>query len=153
MNPLSGSRGKRDVEAKTKARDVWFAGGIRFQCQLCGKCCRGEPGFVWVTADEISRMARHLELPRDEFVTTYVRREDMGFSLRERADGDCVLWSRKCTVYPCRPSQCRTFPFWKHGLTSEEAFAAVNRGCPGVGKGRLYTCEEILAIASAQRDT
>jgi len=138
---------------ETRTRDVWFARGIRFQCQLCGKCCRGEPGYVWLSAEEITRMAQHLTMPRDQFAREYVRRVDVGLSLKERPDGDCVLWKGKCTVYACRPSQCRTFPFWKHGLTSEAAFAAVHRGCPGVGKGRLYTCEEILAIASARRDT
>jgi len=141
------------VDPKTKTRELWFAAGIRFQCQFCGKCCRGEPGFVWVTTEEIRRMARHLEIPREEFAGLYVRRVDAGLSLRERPDGDCALWQGKCTVYPCRPAQCRTFPFWKHGLASESAFAATHRACPGVGKGRRYTCEEILAIASARRDT
>lgn len=141
------------MDAKTKTREVWFAAGIRFQCQGCGKCCRGDPGFVWVSLDEITRMARHLDLSRDEFAGRCVRRVELGLSLRERPGGDCVLWQEKCTVYACRPSQCRTFPFWKQGLLSEAAFAVTHRACPGVGKGKLYTCEEILAIASDRRDT
>ena len=143
----------RDDVPKRKTATPWFAGGIQFECQTCGMCCRGEPGFVWVTLDEIVRMAEHLGIARDEFVGRYVRREDMRLSLRERDNGDCVLWQGTCTVYPCRPAQCRTFPFWEEGLGSAEAFELVSRGCPGVGRGRRYTCEEILRIAAGREDT
>ena len=36
-------------------------------------------------------------------------------TLRERANGECVFWDRQagCTVYPARPAQCRTWPFWE----------------------------------------
>jgi len=140
-------------ERKSKPRVPWFAAGIRFECQRCGKCCRGEPGFVWVTRVEIERMAGHLNMPRETFARKYVRREGTRLSLKERANGDCVLWDKRCTVYECRPVQCRTFPFWKHALKSRAAFRQTSQSCPGIGKGRLYTCEEILAIAAGQRDT
>ena len=138
--------------AKTTT-DFWFAEGIRFECQRCGKCCRGEPGYVWVKPDEIARMAEHLKVTAQEFRETYVRRQGLGLSLKERDNGDCILWKEKCLVYECRPVQCRGFPFWTYALKSRAAFAEVGRGCPGVGKGRLYTCEDILAIASGLRDT
>ena len=77
----------------------------------------------------------------------------MRLSLRERANGDCVLWQGTCTAYPCRPAQCRTFPFWKDGLRSRKTFELVSRGCPGVDRGRRYTCEEILRIAAGREDT
>ena len=93
------------------------------------------------------------EAKRDDFVERYVRREGMRLSLKERPNGDCVLWDETCRVYPCRPSQCRTFPFWGDGLKSEAAFRRVSRGCPGVGKGRCYSCEEILRIAAGLEDT
>ncbi|GAG33490.1 unnamed protein product, partial [marine sediment metagenome] len=62
-------------------------------------------------------------------------------------------WQEACLVYECRPAQCRSFPFWPDALKSKAAFRAISRGCPGVGKGRLYTVEDILAIASGLRDT
>jgi len=116
-------------------------------------CCRGEPGYVWVTPGEIREMAGHLGMSRQEFAGRYVRRVDMHLSLKERSNGDCVLWDGTCRVYPCRPSQCRTFPFWDDGLKSEAMFQLVSRGCPGVGKGRCYTCEEIGRIAAGLEDT
>ena len=26
----------------------WFKEGLKFECQRCGRCCRGEPGVIWV---------------------------------------------------------------------------------------------------------
>jgi len=108
---------------------------------------------VWVTFEEITRMAVTVGMSRDDFVEKYVRREGFRLSLRERANGDCVLWHDRCDVYNCRPVQCRTFPFWEDALGSERAFRLVARDCPGVGKGKRYTAEEILRIASGLQDT
>lgn len=98
-------------------------------------------------------MAGHLNVARDEFVKKYVRRDGTRLSLRERPNGDCILWKDKCLVYGSRPKQCRTFPFWAHAIRSKAAFVEVSRGCPGLRCGRLYTCEDILAIAAGLRDT
>ncbi|HUW55147.1 MAG TPA: YkgJ family cysteine cluster protein [Planctomycetota bacterium] len=133
--------------------EYWFAEGIRFECRRCGTCCRGEPGYVWVTTEEIRRMAEHLGMAPVDFAKEYVRREGTKLSLKEHENGDCVLWKESCVVYECRPAQCRGFPFWTHALKSKAAFAEVTRTCPGVGTGRLYTVEDILAIAAGLRDT
>ena len=42
-------------------------------------------------------------------------------SLVEFPNGDCVFFhgeSRTCQVYPVRPRQCRTWPFWNSDLSS-----------------------------------
>ena len=98
-------------------------------------------------------MASDLGISRDAFVTRHVRREGLRLSLRERPNGDCMLWDGGCTVYTNRPRQCRTFPFWEHALASEQAFVSTARGCPGVGGGRRYSAEEILRIANGLEDT
>lgn len=126
----------------------WYADGLRFECQGCGACCRGEPGYVWVTTDEIREMAAHLGLAPKEFGRLHVRRVGFRRSLRERPDGDCVLWGgpeRGCLVYPARPTQCRTFPFWKETLRSPAAWERVGERCPGVNRGRLFSLDEIEA--------
>ena len=138
---------------KEEPSEFWFAEGITFECRRCGKCCRGEPGYVWVTTDEIRRMADHLGIPPTELANRYVRRQGTRLSLKEHDNGDCAFWKEECVVYECRPAQCRSFPFWTHALKSKAAFMANCRGCPGVGTGRLYTVEDILAIAAGLRDT
>lgn len=141
------------MSAHDPNNNLWFARGVVFECIKCGQCCRGEPGFVWVIPAEIDRMAAALKMPRKEFVRQYVRREGLRLSLKERRSGDCILWREGCTVYEARPKQCRTFPFWKEALGAKRMFDAMHRNCPGVGRGKLYTCDEILAIAQGHKDT
>jgi hypothetical protein len=133
--------------------DLWFARGVQFECVRCGKCCRGEPGYVWVTTEEIAAMAARLKISREKFIRWNVRREGLRLSLKERKGGDCILWHGQCTVYEARPRQCRAFPFWKEALHAKRVFDALHRDCPGVGRGKFYTCEDILAIAQGQRET
>jgi Fe-S-cluster containining protein len=65
-------------------------------------------------------------------------------SLKEKQNYDCVfLNERGCSVYEGRPRQCRTYPFWMSILESEERWEEEKKSCPGIGKGRLYTKEEI----------
>lgn len=132
----------------TPAAEPWYASGIRFECQRCGRCCRGEPGVVWVAPHEIDRMSRHLGISHQDFRTLYLRRLGFRVSLRERPDGDCILFNNGCSVYPVRPTQCSAFPFWKRALDSLETFRSVTRNCPGAGRGRVYSLAEICSASN-----
>ncbi len=122
----------------------WYSDGLRFECTRCGRCCRGEPGYVWVREIEIASIARFLKLETAEFVRTYVRRAMGDNALLELANGDCVFWSPTgCRIYEVRPTQCRTFPFWHEYVRSTKGWAEATRRCPGVNKGRLYLPAEI----------
>jgi Fe-S-cluster containining protein len=123
---------------------TWYQNGLRFECQRCGGCCRGEPGYVWVRHGEIAAIARILGLSTSEFMRRYARKVWNDYSLVERENGDCVFWSPEgCEVYEVRPTQCRTFPFWHEYVRSPEAWEQAAQRCPGVGKGRLYSGAEI----------
>ena len=137
----AGSSGSDDAPVR------WYARGIRFECQKCGQCCRGEPGVVWVSQYEIKRIAEHLGLAKKEFRRKYLRRVGFRVSLKEYDNGDCFLYEDGCVAYPVRPRQCQTFPFWPDALRSRKWFDRMARGCPGIGKGKLYTCEEIETIS------
>ena len=53
----------------------WYHEGLRFTCQQCGNCCRGpDPGYVWVTEDEIAALAKRLDMSLDAFGRRYLRR-------------------------------------------------------------------------------
>lgn len=128
--------------------ECWYADGLRFQCQPgCTDCCGGAPGDVWVDADARRAIAEALALPLGEFNRRYVRRSATGHSLTERPNYDCILLTESgCAVYPVRPRQCRTFPFWDEHLASLDAWEQLGSECPGIGKGRLWTREEIDRI-------
>jgi Fe-S-cluster containining protein len=61
-------------------------------------------------------------------------------------DQNCsFLDGKRCSVYEGRPSQCRTWPFWPENMNARTWNREIVPFCPGVGKGRLYTAEEIKA--------
>jgi Fe-S-cluster containining protein len=66
------------------------------------------------------------------------------FSLRERRGGSCCLYDGGCTIYPVRPRQCSTWPFWFDIMRSEKRWHNAAKNCPGIGQGRLHTRAEIL---------
>jgi Fe-S-cluster containining protein len=125
----------------------WFDKGLRFECTGCGDCCTGAPGYVWVNREEIELLAQKLGMGVSEFESEYVRQVGIRKSLIEYANGDCVFFDpnqRKCTVYEARPRQCRTWPFWGSNVASEEAWEQTCEVCPGSGRGKLHTAEQIV---------
>jgi Fe-S-cluster containining protein len=126
--------------------EPWYADGLRFACTQCGHCCTGDPGFVWVNDDEVRALAAFRNEPIEEVLGLYTRSEGgTRRSLREKANGDCVFYDRQsgCTVYPVRPRQCRTWPFWECNTQSPADWAKAARECPGMNKGELIPAEEI----------
>jgi Fe-S-cluster containining protein len=135
-------------------KDVWYAGGLRFQCTQCGDCCSGSEGYVWVNQQEIDDMARKVGMEPQAFEAAYVKRVGVRRSLKERTNGDCVLLdekTRKCTAYEERPRQCKTWPFWDSNIRSPKAWAEAAEACPGCNKGNLVPLESIVEQASRIR--
>jgi uncharacterized protein len=113
----------------------WYANGLRFECTGCGKCCTGAPGYVWVTEKEIEAIASYLKISVQEFGKKYLRRIDNRYSLIERSKTyDCVFLEdkTKCKIYPVRPTQCQTFPYWPDLLSSEKAWQEAASYCEGI---------------------
>ncbi len=106
-------------------------------CSECeGACCRGESGYVWIKYPEIEEMAKYLGLSIEDFARIYLRKVGHRYSLVEKRlsedDYACIFFDEKlkrCGVYPVRPRQCRTFPFWESFKNNEEE---VRKECPGI---------------------
>lgn len=125
--------------------ESWYRDGLRFTCTQCGNCCSGAPGYVWVTQEERRQIAEFLGIELAELERLYVRRVGVRHSLIENAgaSGDCVFLreqggKRVCGIYPVRPRQCRTWPFWTSNLRSAEAWGKAARECPGMNHGRHH---------------
>ena len=127
--------------------EPWFEDGLRFRCTRCGNCCTGTPGYVWVNDAELAAIADFRGKSVEEVTGLYTRRAKRGRTLREKDNGDCVFYDRKrgCTIYPVRPRQCRTWPFWESNVATPEAWERTCEICPGSGKGDLISSEEIVA--------
>ena len=145
-------------------RTRWYDRGLKFDCTECGNCCTGPPGYVWISEAEIRLLASHLGRSVADMRKRYLRKIGRRFSLRERKtpDGqyDCVFLTdrpdgpggqkrRGCGIYPVRPLQCRTFPFWDGIVASRRSWESAARHCPGIGQGRCYSPEQIEALRDA----
>ena len=113
---------------------TWYKKGLRFGCTQCGQCCTGAPGYVWVSDEDIKRMAAFLKITDEEFIGKYTREIDGRLALLELPQSyDCIfLQEKKCLLYDARPKQCRTFPFWPENLVSQKAWDATARHCEGI---------------------
>lgn len=112
----------------------WYKNGLKFKCTGCGGCCTGEPGYVWLTPEEVDEIAAHLGISKDQFIQSYTRSIFGRLSLREdRISFDCIfLKEKRCQIYTARPSQCRTFPWWKENIASPQSWKEVGKRCEGV---------------------
>jgi Fe-S-cluster containining protein len=132
-------------------RTPWYAGGLAFECGRCGRCCAGpEEGYVWVNDDELRAIAGFLRADAQTVRSGFTRRVGVRLSVVEdfhthncifltiNADGRGV-----CAIYPVRPAQCRTWPFWVHNLRNPEDWLAAGERCLGVNRGQLHPLEEI----------
>lgn len=125
--------------------EPWYRRGLRFTCTQCGDCCTGEPGFVWVNDDDLTTLAAFRGEAVDEVRDRFTRTTGRGRTIREKNNGDCVFFESGigCTVYPVRPPQCRTWPFWESNVATSEAWERTCSVCPGSGRGKLIPSEEI----------
>ena len=105
-------------------------------CASCGgRCCIGESGNIFVNPDEIRAIATVLKLDVETFKVGYLIKKGYKYSLREKIVGlshDCIFYDREhngCKIYPARPMQCRTFPFWDY---YKERVDELKRECPGI---------------------
>lgn len=104
-------------------------------CSSCrGTCCRWG-GYVWITEEEMIDIAQFRGMDLGVFADTYVRAANGRLSLQDRLiDGEqiCCMFNpyeNKCTIYEHRPSQCRTFPFWKQ---YRDKYKELLEYCPGI---------------------
>ena len=106
-------------------------------CQNCeGRCCTGESGYIWAKYTEIEKMATFVNLSIEDFATMYLRKVKHRYSLIEKQlstdNFACIFFDeseKRCSIYPVRPLQCRTFPFWEQFKHDEKE---VRKECPGI---------------------
>lgn len=148
---------------RSEQKTDWFEPGLHFECTQCGNCCTGPPGFVWFDEDEREAMAAYLELSVERFNELYVTQLQRKESLSEvMRDGqyDCIFLERDeagrglCRIYPVRPQQCQTWPFWPENLVHSDQWKRAARNCPGMiaggnqpeAVGNFYPAEQVRLV-------
>lgn len=143
----------------TDASTPWYDPGLSFKCTQCGNCCTGPSGFVWFNDDEAKAIADYLQMDEKAFRRKFARRKFGRWTLDEvkaQHGYDCVFLRRDaegkamCSIYPVRPQQCRTWPFWPENLASKEAWDQAAQRCPGMKQGGQFVpVEKIRIIAGS----
>jgi len=119
---------------------------VKFECQKgCSNCCKSG-GVVHISEEDVTNISKYIKISRDEFWKKYTTIEGKKIYLKEQEIDDCIfLKDDKCTIYPVRPTQCRTFPFWPQNVKSEKRWKMVMDECPGISEGEEFTKQDIEA--------
>jgi len=118
----------------------FYKNGLKFECVQCSNCCRIDPGYVFLSYNDLHRLKEKFNLTEDEFIKKYCRIVNMGeqkrISLIEKSNYDCIFWNNGgCEIYELRPLQCKSYPFWKPFLVNKKAWHSEAESCPGMNKG------------------
>jgi len=101
---------------------------------------------VWLRIENMHQIAEFLRLQLRDFTKKYVRKIGERWSLINAPNGDCIFYESGCTIYQVRPTQCRTFPFWKENLEKPGNWQKTAKDCEGMNQGKIYSEEEIDAL-------
>lgn len=126
--------------------------GYRFECQTaCIKCCQ-QPGFVYLTEDDLARIAAFLGMSAEDFERKHCYRTKNFIRLRIPRLAPCMfLTPQGCSIHAVKPTQCSTFPFWPELLEPHRAWRQMAKLCPGMNQGPLVSIENAKAIAASAR--
>lgn len=125
---------------------------IRFFClKDCSNCCSVPGGFVFLTENESKEIAEYLSLDYQEFLKHFTRQIDDELTLMDGENEACVfLENHRCLIYPKRPKQCRTFPFWQQNMNSIKNWEFTKQVCPGLGQGKRLSASQIGEILNGK---
>ena len=114
---------------------------MRFSCQPgCTRCCTQE-GWVYLSVEDLPRLAAFLGISVDELLRRHVYSTKHTLRLR-RERGRCpFLKAEGCSVHLAKPTQYREFPFWPELIEDEKELEETARWCPGIGRGDLVPIE------------
>ena len=125
---------------------AWFDEGISFECTACGRCCT-RTGLVLFEDEDVARISAHLELAPEVFRARFLTYDEGLWFVDVHEGLPCVFLDEqsKCTVHEVKPIQCSSYPFWPELFESRDAWLSERPHCEGIGQGRRYTRDEILA--------
>jgi Fe-S-cluster containining protein len=110
---------------------------------------------VQVSEAEMKPIAEYLQLSDGEFRKRHVRTlGDAQHSLIVEDDGKCIFFESGvgCRIYPVRPRQCHTYPFWPEVLATRTSWQKEATRCEGIGRGDVVSKIRIEEILKQQQE-
>jgi Fe-S-cluster containining protein len=126
---------------------------LRFACTRCACCCVAGGGYyVFLNGDDVEGIRAYLRVSRSWFRRRYLCRLPDGERVAAwKSDGRCVFLDAGgvCSVYPVRPLQCRTYPFWPEIVGRRADWRRESRRCEGINHGEVVPIRRIRALVHA----
>lgn len=88
---------------------------LEFSCKGCGICCK-EKGYVFFNKSDILNASKYLNTSPLIFINEYLNYSDsLGYHIKVDEENKCRFFdeNNKCMIHKAKPSQCKTFPYWK----------------------------------------
>lgn len=119
-----------------------------FKCRQCSSCCRHFPGVVYLSKEDFNKISKYLKINPNQLLNDFCRGIEKNgklvVGLKEKVNYDCIFWSESCLIYPARPVQCITYPFWPSIVEFEERWKEEAEYCKGINKkGKLSLKQKI----------
>lgn len=128
---------------------------LRFECTGCGACCTGGyDHYVEANARERAAIRDYLKLSARWFRRRYQTRvDDDVVGIRLEPDGRCPFLGpdNRCRIYPVRPRQCRTYPWWPELVEREAGWQQEARRCEGLNRGAVVPLARIERALARER--
>jgi hypothetical protein len=128
---------------------------LRFECTGCGGCCTGGADhYVETSATERLAIRNFLKLSPNWFRRRYLVRVDADTTgIRLRRDGRCPFLAddKRCRIYPVRPRQCRTYPWWPELIENQRDWTGEARRCEGMNRGAIVPLSVIERSLARER--
>ena len=140
---------KRFQQRELKSRSDTF----RFECQMCGKCCRKRSEPIIVNGSDVFRMSRALGISVEDFIirntNCYLGEHSHApiLTLSERLDGSCrMLRKGKCMVQQDKPVVCAIYPLGRYQDSRDNSvhYFLNSNTCIGASGGKEWTLQEWL---------
>lgn len=133
--------------------EKFYEKGVRFQCQCSGQCCKTgkDYGYVYLSSKDCKNIAKFIGTSIKQFTKKYVIKVSKAYRFRKITEDCAFLKDNRCSIYPVRPLQCRTWPFWPENMRKSGWIKKAVGFCPGIGKGKLYTAREIDKILNKEK--
>ena len=135
---------------KNKTTEPFFViQPVRFECTGCGRCCHGDPAthYIELLAGDRQRISQYLGISEQTFSRQYtVTDQDVGEGIRINHQGRCVFLNERgqCDIYPVRPLQCASYPFWPEIMHNRSSWKAEAPRCEGIGRGEPLEASRVF---------
>jgi Fe-S-cluster containining protein len=112
--------------------------------------------YVFLNEHEAEGIRAHLGLSRSWFRRRYLSRLPDGDLVASwHDDGRCVFLDTRgeCSIYPVRPVQCCTYPFWSEIVNRQQDWQRESRRCEGINRGKEIPVICILEFLGRELDS